>query len=132
MEMKLELVTVPVSDVDRAKEFYEKVGFHTDHAHVVSDDVRFVQMTPPGSACSIALGKGLTQMAPGSLDNMQMVIADADATRADLLSRGVEVSDVDEMSWGRFVFFADPDGNGWSLQQLPDWSANAASSSAGE
>ena len=132
MEMKLELVTVPVSDVDRAKEFYEKVGFHTDHDHVVSDDVRFVQMTPPGSACSIALGKGLTQMAPGSLDNMQMVIADADATRADLVSRGVEVSDVDEMSWGRFVFFADPDGNGWSLQQLPDWSANAASSSAGE
>ena len=120
MEMKLELVTVPVSDVDRAKEFYEKVGFHTDHDHVVSDDVRFVQMTPPGSACSIALGKGLTQMAPGSLDNMQMVIADADATRADLVSRGVEVSDVDEMSWGRFVFFADPDGNGWALQQLPD------------
>ena len=125
MEMKLELVTVPVSDVDRAKEFYEKVGFHTDHDHVVSDDVRFVQMTPPGSACSIALGKGLTQMAPGSLDNMQMVIADADATRADLLSRGVEVSDVDEMSWGRFVFFADPDGNGWALQQLPDWSNSA-------
>ena len=125
MEMKLELVTVPVSDVDRAKEFYEKVGFHTDHDHVVSDDVRFVQMTPPGSACSIALGKGLTQMAPGSLDNMQMVIADADATRADLVSRGVEVSDVDEMSWGRFVFFADPDGNGWALQQLPDWSNSA-------
>ena len=125
MEMKLELVTVPVSDVDRAKEFYEKVGFHTDHDHVVSDDVRFVQMTPPGSACSIALGKGLTQMAPGSLDNMQMVIADADATRADLMSRGVEVSDVDEMSWGRFVFFADPDGNGWALQQLPDWSNSA-------
>ena len=117
--MKLELVMVPVTDVDRAKEFYEKVGFHTDHDHVVSDDVRFVQMTPPGSACSIALGKGLTQMAPGSLDNMQMVIADADAIRADLVSRGVEVSDVDEMSWGRFVFFADPDGNGWALQQLP-------------
>ena len=125
MEMKLELVTVPVSDVDRAKEFYEKVGFHTDHDHVVSDDVRFVQMTPPGSACSIALGKGLTQMAPGSLDNMQMVIADADAIRADLVSRGVEVSDVDEMSWGRFVFFADPDGNRWAVQQLPDWSNSA-------
>ena len=125
MEMKLELVTVPVSDVDRAKEFYEKVGFHTDHDHEVSDDVRFVQMTPPGSACSIAFGKGLTRMEPGSLDNMQMVIADADATRADLVSRGVEVSDVDEMSWGRFVFFADPDGNGWALQQLPDWSNSA-------
>ena len=132
MEMKLELVTVPVSDVDRAKEFYEKVGFHTDHDHVVSDDVRFVQMTPPGSACSIALGKGLTQMAPGSLDNMQMVIADADATRADLVSRGVEVSDVDEMSWGRFVFFADPDGNGWALQQLPDWSASAGGEGGSE
>ena len=125
MEMKLELVTVPVSDVDRAKEFYEKVGFHTDHDQTVNDDVRFVQMTPPGSACSIAFGKGLTRMEPGSLDNMQMVIADADATRADLLSRGVEVSDVDEMSWGRFVFFADPDGNGWALQQLPDWSQGA-------
>ena len=125
MDMKLELVMVPVTDVDRAKEFYEKVGFHTDHDQEVSDEVRFVQMTPPGSACSIAFGKGLTKMAPGSLDNMQMVIADADATRADLASRGIEVSDVDELAWGRFVFFADPDGNGWALQQLPDWSRSA-------
>ena len=116
--MKLELVMVPVTDVDRAKEFYEKVGFHADHDQTVNDDVRFVQMTPPGSACSIAFGKGLTRMEPGSLDNMQMVIADADATRADLVSRGVEVSDVDEMSWGRFVFFADPDGNRWAVQQI--------------
>ena len=118
--MKLELVMVPVTDVDRAKEFYEKVGFHADHDQTVNDDVRFVQMTPPGSACSIAFGKGLTRMEPGSLDNMQMVIADADATRAELVARGVEVSEVDELAWGRFVFFADPDGNGWALQQLPE------------
>lgn len=123
--MKLELVMVPVTDVDRAKAFYELVGFHADHDQTVSDDVRFVQMTPPGSACSIAFGKGLTKMQPGSLDNMQMVIADADATHADLVARGVTVSDVDELAWGRFVFFADPDGNGWALQQLPDRSQSA-------
>ena len=117
--MKLELVMVPVTDVDRAKEFYERVGFNPDHDVEVSADVRFVQMTPPGSACSIAFGKGLTRMEPGSLDNMQMVIADADATRAELVARGIEVSEVDELAWGRFVFFADPDGNGWALQQLP-------------
>jgi catechol 2,3-dioxygenase-like lactoylglutathione lyase family enzyme len=127
MDMKLELVMVPVTDVDRAKEFYEKVGFVVDHDHVVSDDVRFVQLTPPGSACSIAIGKGLTKLAPGSLDNLQMVVADADETHADLVARGVEVSDVDDLEWGRFVFFADPDGNGWALQQLPDWSAGASS-----
>ena len=126
MDMKLELVMVPVTDVDRAKEFYEKVGFVVDHDQTVSDDVRFVQLTPPGSACSIAIGKGLTRMEPGSLDNMQMVIADADATHADLVARGIEVSEVDELAWGRFVFFADPDGNGWALQQLPDWSAPPA------
>ena len=123
--MKLELVMVPVTDVDRAREFYEKVGFHTDHDQTVSEEIRFVQMTPPGSACSIAFGKGLTKMAPGSLDNLQMVIADADATHADLVARGVEVSDVDELAWGRFVFFADPDGNGWALQQLPARSTSA-------
>ena len=127
MDMKLELVMVPVTDVDRAKEFYEKVGFVVDHDRTVSDEVRFVQLTPPGSACSIAIGRGLTRMEPGSLDNMQMVIADADATRADLVARGIEVSEVDELEWGRFVFFADPDGNGWALQQLPDWSAAAPS-----
>lgn len=123
--MKLELVAVPVTDVDRAKDFYVQAGFNADHDHTVSEDVRFVQLTPPGSACSIALGKGLTEMAPGSLDNMQMVIADAEAARADLLERGVEVSEVDEQPWGRFVYFADPDGNRWALQELPDWSAGA-------
>ncbi|WP_028659924.1 VOC family protein [Nocardioides insulae] len=125
MEMKLELVGVPVTDVDRAKEFYERAGFVLDHDHTVSEEVRFVQMTPPGSACSIAFGRGLTQMTPGSLDNLQMVIADADSCRAELLDRGVEVSDVDDQPWGRFVYFSDPDGNGWALQQLPEWSAGA-------
>lgn len=125
MDMKLELVAVPVTDVDRAKDFYVRAGFVADHDHTVSEDVRFVQLTPPGSACSIALGKGLTEMAPGSLDNMQMVVPDADAARADLLERGVEASEVDEQPWGRFVFFADPDGNRWALQELPNWSAGA-------
>ena len=117
--MKLELVMVPVTDVDRAKAVYERVGFVVDHDHTVSDEVRFVQLTPPGSACSIAVGRGITRMQPGSLDNLQMVIADADAIRADLVARGVEVSEVADLGWGRFVHFADPDGNGWALQQLP-------------
>ncbi len=123
--MKLELVAVPVSDVDRAKDFYVRVGFAADHDHTVSDDVRFVQLTPPGSSCSIAIGKGLTEMAPGSLDNLQMVVADAAATRAELAGRGVAVSEVDEQPWGRFVHFADPDGNRWALQELPAWSTGA-------
>jgi predicted enzyme related to lactoylglutathione lyase len=126
MDMKLELVTVPVTDVDRAKEFYVRAGFVADHDHSVSDEVRFVQLTPPGSACSIALGAGLTSMEPGSLDNLQMVVADADVARAALVARGVEVSEVEELPWGRFVHFSDPDGNGWHLQQLPEWSAGAA------
>ena len=121
MEIKLELVAVPVSDVDRAKEFYERAGFVVDHDHTVSDEVRFVQLTPPGSACSIAVGKGLTTMAPGSLDNLQAVVADADAAHAALTERGIEASPVDDQPWGRFVYFADPDGNRWSLQQLPTW-----------
>ena len=125
MDMKLELVMVPVTDVDRAKDFYVRAGFVCDHDQTVSEEVRFVQLTPPGSACSIAIGRGLTEMVPGSLDNLQMVIADADATYADLKDRGIEVSPVDEQAWGRFVGFADPDGNRWALQQLPDWSANA-------
>jgi catechol 2,3-dioxygenase-like lactoylglutathione lyase family enzyme len=128
MDMKLELVAVPVTDVDRAKEFYLKVGFNADHDHTVSDEVRFVQMTPPGSACSIAFGLGLTQMAPGSLDNLQMVVADAAAIREELVARGVEPSEVDEQAWGKFVYFSDPDGNGWALQELPDWSAGAGGS----
>lgn len=125
--MKLELIMVPVTDVDVAKAFYEKVGFVVDHDQTVSDEVRFVQLTPPGSACSIAVGRGLTEMEPGSLDNLQIVVADADATHADLVARGVEVSEVQDLAWGRFVRFADPDGNRWALQQLPDWSANAGS-----
>jgi len=122
MDMKLELVGVPVTDVDRAKEFYLKLGFVLDHDHAVSDEIRFVQLTPPGSACSIAIGQGLTTMEPGSLDNLQMVVADADAIRAELSERGVEVSEVDDQPWGRFVYLSDPDGNRWSLQQLPQWS----------
>jgi catechol 2,3-dioxygenase-like lactoylglutathione lyase family enzyme len=128
MDMRLELVGVPVTDVDRALDFYRNAGFVLDHDHPVSEEVRFVQMTPPGSACSIAFGRGLTQMVPGSLDNMQMVVADADAVRAELLARGIEVSEVNEQPWGRFVYFRDPDGNRWALQQLPDWSRGAGGS----
>jgi predicted enzyme related to lactoylglutathione lyase len=120
MDWKLELVAIPVSDVDRAKAFYsEQVGFHADHDHTVSDEIRFVQLTPPGSACSIAFGKGIVHTRPGSLQGLQMVVADINAARAELLERGVEVSEVSEFPWGSFVFFSDPDGNGWSVQQLP-------------
>ena len=118
MDMKLELVGVPVTDVDVARDFYVRMGFNLDQDYTVSDEVRFVQLTPPGSACSIAIGKGLTQLPPGSLDNLQMVVADADAARADLLERGVEASAVDDQPWGRFVYFQDPDGNRWALQQI--------------
>ena len=119
MDMKLELVAVPVSDVDRAKAFYvEQVGFNADHDHVVSEEIRFVQLTPPGSACSIAIGKGVTKAAPGSVEGLQVVVEDADAIRAELLERGVEASEVQEFPWGRFVFFADPDGNRWAVQQI--------------
>jgi catechol 2,3-dioxygenase-like lactoylglutathione lyase family enzyme len=121
MDWKLELVAIPVSDVDRAKSFYvDRVGFVLDHDHTVSDEIRFVQLTPPGSACSIALGKGVTDAAPGSVRGMQMVVADVDAARAELAERGVEVSDVQAFGWGSFVFFRDPDGNGWAVQQLPE------------
>lgn len=116
--MKIELVAIPVTDVDRAKSFYvDQVGFIADHDHVVTPTLRFVQLTPRGSACSIVLGEGITEMAPGSQKGVQMVIEDADAARATLLERGVECSDVDDQPWGRFVYFADPDGNTWSLQQ---------------
>ena len=119
MDWKLELVAVPVSDVDRAKRFYtEQVGFNADHDHQVSDDLRFVQLTPPGSACSIALGTGLTDAQPGSVTGLQLVVSDIDAARAQLAERGVEVSQVQDFPWGRFVFFADPDGNRWSVQQI--------------
>lgn len=123
--MKLELVGVPVTDVDVARDFYVQAGFVLDQDQTVSDEIRFVQLTPPGSACSIAIGKGLTQMAPGSVDSLQMVVADADAARSDLLERGIDVSEVDDQPWGRFVYFSDPDGNKWALQQLPDWSLGA-------
>src|SRR6201996_4161057 len=120
VDMKLELVIIPVSDVDRAKAFYtDKLGFNADHDVTVSDEIRFVQLTPPGSACSIAIGKGLTDAESGSVAGMQVVVADADAARADLQQRGVDVSDVSEFPWGRFVFFSDPDGNRWSVQQVP-------------
>ena len=117
--MRLELISVPVSDVDRAKAFYtEQAGFNADHDHVVSDEMRFVQLTPPGSACSIAIGEGLSQMEPGSLEGLQVVVDDAEAARAELIGRGVEASDVQDFPWGRFVFFSDPDGNGWAVQEI--------------
>jgi len=121
MDLKLELVAVPVSDVDRAKEFYVQVGFNADHDYQVSDEVRFVQLTPPGSACSIAIGTGLLDSPPGSLQGLQVVVADINAARDDLLSRGVEVSEVEKFPWGNFVYFRDPDGNGWAVQELPTW-----------
>jgi catechol 2,3-dioxygenase-like lactoylglutathione lyase family enzyme len=119
MDWKLELITVPVSDVDRAKAFYvDQVGFNLDHDHKVSDDLRFVQLTPPGSACSISIGTGLTEAQPGSVHGLQVVVSDADAARRQLLDRGVDASDVQDYPWGRFVFFSDPDGNGWAVQQI--------------
>ena len=117
--MRLELIQVPVSDIDRAKAFYmEKVGFTADHDHRVSDELRFVQLTPPGSACSIALTSGAHTMRPGSVEGLQMVVANADDARAELAGRGVDVSDVQVFPWGSFVFFSDPDGNGWALQAM--------------
>jgi catechol 2,3-dioxygenase-like lactoylglutathione lyase family enzyme len=119
--MRLELVSVPVSDVDRAKAFYvEQAGFAADHDHQVSDELRFVQLTPPGSACSIAFGVGLSDAEPGSVQGLQLVVDDIRAAHAELRGRGVPVSDVQEFPWGSFVFFQDPDGNGWAVQQIPD------------
>jgi catechol 2,3-dioxygenase-like lactoylglutathione lyase family enzyme len=121
VDWKLELVQVPVSDVDRAKAFYtEQVGFNADHDHQVSDELRFVQLTPPGSACSIAIGSGLGSMQPGSVQGLQVVVPDVEAARRDLAAHGVEVSDVQVFPWGSFVFFSDPDGNSWAVQQLPE------------
>jgi predicted enzyme related to lactoylglutathione lyase len=120
MDWKLELIAIPVSDVDRAKAFYnEKVGFNADHDHMVRDEIRFVQLTPPGSACSIALGTGIINTPPGSVQGLQLIVSDIEAARTKLVERGVEVSEVQEFDWGSFVFFSDPDGNGWSVQQLP-------------
>ena len=120
MDWKLELVAVPVTDVDRAKAFYvDQVGFNADHDHQVSDEMRFVQLTPPGSLCSIAIGTGIMETEPGSVQGLQLVVSDADAARAQLVERGVEVGEVQQFPWGRFVFFKDPDGNGWAVQEIP-------------
>lgn len=120
MDYKLELISVPVSDVDRAKAFYEQVGFNADHDHQVNEQMRFVQLTPPGSACSISIGTGITDSEPGSVKGLQVVVADIDAARADLVERGIEVSEIQRFPWGDFVFFNDPDGNGWAVQAMPN------------
>ena len=119
MDFRLELVGIPVADVDRAKDFYVGIGFNADHDQRVSDEIRFVQMTPPGSACSIAFGQGVSDMAPGSLRGLQVVVDDIEAAAAHLRAAGVECGEVQDFPWGRFVFFADPDGNGWAVQELP-------------
>jgi predicted enzyme related to lactoylglutathione lyase len=120
MDYKLELIGVPVSDPDRAKAFYvEQAGFNADQDHTVSEDVRFIQLTPPGSACSIALGKGIIDSEPGSVQGLQLVVADIEEAHAELSGRGVEVSPIQDFPWGRFVFFKDLDGNGWAVQQIP-------------
>jgi catechol 2,3-dioxygenase-like lactoylglutathione lyase family enzyme len=120
MDMKIELLAIPVSDLDRAKAFYvDKVGFHDDVDVSVSDELRFIQLTPPGSACSIVLDTNMTEMAPGAVKGVQMVVADAAGARQELLGRGVEASDLDTQDWGTFVYFSDPDGNSWALQQIP-------------
>ena len=120
MDWRLELVQIPVSDVDRAKAFYtERAGFNADHDHRVSDEIRFVQLTPPGSACSIALGEGITEATPGSAQGLQLVVDDVEAAHAELTARGVDCGAVQHYPWGDFVFFSDPDGNGWAVQQIP-------------
>jgi predicted enzyme related to lactoylglutathione lyase len=119
MDFKLELVAVPVSDVDRAKAFYvDQAGFNADHDHAVNENLRFVQLTPPGSACSISIGKGLVDSEPGSVKGLQLVVSDIEAAHAELAGRGVAVSEVQDFPWGRFVFFSDPDGNAWAVQQI--------------
>ena len=128
MDMKIELVPIPVSDIDRAKAFYvDQVGFHDDHDITVNEDLRFVQLTPPGSACSIVLDLNMTPMAPGSLQGLQVVVDDSQAVHDELAAKGVPVEPVQDMPWGRFTFFTDPDGNRWSVQQLPEWSAATGS-----
>ena len=119
MDWKLELVTIPVTDVDRAKAFYvDQAGFNADHDHTVDENLRFVQLTPPGSACSIAIGQGVTDSEPGSMKGLQLVVESADAAHAELSGRGVEVSEIQDFPWGRFVFFSDPDGNAWAVQEI--------------
>ena len=121
IEMRLELIAVPVSDVDRAKAFYvDQVGFNADHDHTVNEQLRFVQLTPPGSACSIAIGEGIVDGEPGSVKGLQVVVDDAHAVHDDLAAKGIEVTEVQDLGWGLFVFFSDPDGNGWAVQQIPE------------
>jgi len=120
MDWKLELVILPVSDIDRAKSFYvDKIGFHLDHDQRVNEQLRFVQLTPPGSACSIAFGEGITTAPAGSVKGLQVVVSDAQAARQALIDRGLEVGEVDVQPWGSFIYFSDPDGNSWAVQQLP-------------
>jgi len=126
MDLKLELITIPVSDVDRAKAFYiDQVGFNADYDHRVSDTLRFVQLTPPGSGCSIAIGTGLTDKQPGSVSGLQLVVGDIEEAKAEFTSRGLDVGEVQDLPWGRFVFFSDPDGNAWAVQQIPPRPASA-------
>jgi predicted enzyme related to lactoylglutathione lyase len=121
MDFKLELIPVPVSDVDRAKEFYEQAGFSVDNDVTVHEGLRFVQLTPPGSGCSVSIGEGTTEMDPGSLEGLQLVVDDIEAARDELTGRGLQVSDIQDFPWGRFAYFSDPDGNGWAVQQIPDY-----------
>jgi catechol 2,3-dioxygenase-like lactoylglutathione lyase family enzyme len=120
MDWRIELIAVPVSDVDRAKAFYtDQLGFNADHDHVISDELRFIQLTPPGSACSITIGTGISDKPPGSVGGLQMVVDDIETAHAELVGRGVDAGEVQDLPWGRFIFFSDPDGNGWAVQQLP-------------
>jgi catechol 2,3-dioxygenase-like lactoylglutathione lyase family enzyme len=121
MDWKIELVAIPVTDVDRAKDFYTKIGFQADHDHRVDENMRFVQLTPPGSGCSICLGEGITEAAPGSVQGMQMVVSSAEDAYQQLIAAGVEATPVQDLGWGLFTFFADPDGNKWAVQQLPTY-----------
>ena len=121
MDFKLELIPVPVTDVERAKAFYQQAGFSVDNDVTVRPGLRFVQLTPPGSGCSVSIGEGITQMEPGSLEGLQLVVDDIDAARDHLVERGLEISDIQDFPWGKFVFFNDPDGNGWAVQQIPDY-----------
>lgn len=126
MDIKLELVAIPVTDIDRAKDFYVRLGFNADHDHTVSEDLRFVQLTPPGSACSICIGKGITDAEPGSVVGMQVVVKDIEAAEREFKSRGIDISPIDDQAWGRFIYFADPDGNKWAVQEIviPDLSGS--------
>lgn len=126
MDIKLELVAIPVADIDRAKDFYVRLGFNADHDHTVSEDLRFVQLTPPGSACSICIGKGITDAEPGSVVGMQVVVKDIEEAEREFKSRGIDISPIDDQAWGRFIYFADPDGNKWAVQEIviPDLSGS--------